>query len=274
VSDPGRWMTIGEFARVSRLTVKALRHYDAEGLLTPGRVDPYTGYRYYGGAQLATALRIGLLRRAGVSIAAIREIVGDPAGGAHVLAAERARIETEAQRALRSLALVGSLEQMVSADLPVRVLRIDDQVVLWRDGRSESDDLDRTVARAIEDLLGEAAALGLDLGAPVVGRYPAVLAGPVDFGVGIEATPDVAGAVHLPGGLFVAVEFTGPVSLLPVAYHALFTDLSMRGVDAVGPVREYYLTDPAEVGQENMRTRVAHALPTSACATGMGQTQS
>ena len=37
--------------------------------------------------------------------------------------------------------------------------------------------------------------------------------------------------------------------------------LAARGVDAVGPVREYYLTDPAEVGAENMLTRVVHQVP-------------
>ncbi|MFD6858493.1 MerR family transcriptional regulator [Rhodococcus sp. NPDC060090] len=259
--DPIRWMSIGDFARACRLTVKALRYYDREALLTPGRVDPHTGYRYYAPDQLATALRIGLLRRAGVSIAAIRSIVDDPVRGADVLAAERARIESEAERVLRSLALIGSLEELAATELPVRVRRIDDQVVLWREGSADADDLDRTVAASIEVLLAEAAALGVDTAAPVLGRYPVVLEGAVDFGVGIEVAADFgAGAVLMPGGHFAAVDFTGPASLLPVAYHSLFADLAARGVDAVGPVREYYLTDPAEVGAENMRTRVVHPV--------------
>ncbi|WP_054714216.1 MerR family transcriptional regulator [Rhodococcus sp. SMB37] len=259
MTDRTPWMSIGEFAQACRLTVKALRYYDREELLTPGRVDPHTGYRYYAPAQLATALRIGLLRRAGVSIASIRRIVDDPARSADVLAVERARIEHEAERALRSLALVGSLEEIAATELPVRVRRIDDQVVLWREGSADVDDLDRTVAASIESLLVDAAVLGVDTDAPVVGRYPVVLEGTVDFGVGIEVAPDVgADAVLMPGGLFAAVDFTGPASLLPVAYHALFADLAARGVEAVGPVREYYLTDPAEVGAENMLTRVVH----------------
>ena len=262
MTDPTQWMSIGEFARACRLTVKALRYYDREGLLPPGRVDPHTGYRYYTPAQLASALRIGLLRRAGVSVAAIRSIVDDPERGADVLAVERARIEHEAERAMRSLALVGSLEELAAMELPVRLRRIDDQVVLWREGSAEADDLDSTVAASIEGLLADAAALGVDTEAPVVGRYPVVLEGTVDFGVGIEVAPESGvEALLMPGGLFAAVDFTGPAALLPVAYHALFADLAARGVDAVGPVREYYLTDPAEVGAENMLTRVVHQVP-------------
>ena len=57
--------TIGEFSRLSRLTVTTLRHYDEIGLLPPAEVDRATGYRYYDAEQLPTALRIGVLRSAG-----------------------------------------------------------------------------------------------------------------------------------------------------------------------------------------------------------------
>ncbi len=38
---------IGDFSRLSRVSVKALRFYDEKGLLKPVQVDPSTGYRYY-----------------------------------------------------------------------------------------------------------------------------------------------------------------------------------------------------------------------------------
>jgi DNA-binding transcriptional MerR regulator len=53
---------IGRFARMSGLTIDALRHYDELGLLRPAAVDPETGYRRYGSAQLEDARRIGWLR--------------------------------------------------------------------------------------------------------------------------------------------------------------------------------------------------------------------
>ena len=41
-------MNIGEFAALTGLGVKALRHYDERGVLTPAAVDPVSGYRKYG----------------------------------------------------------------------------------------------------------------------------------------------------------------------------------------------------------------------------------
>jgi len=48
-------LSIGRFARLSGLSVGALRHYDETGLLAPAEVDRFTGYRRYRRDQLATA---------------------------------------------------------------------------------------------------------------------------------------------------------------------------------------------------------------------------
>ena len=46
-------LTIGEFSRRTRLSAKALRLYEQLGLLIPDAVDPSSGYRQYGEAQVA-----------------------------------------------------------------------------------------------------------------------------------------------------------------------------------------------------------------------------
>lgn len=65
-------LTIGEFARASRLSPKALRLYDDLGLLEPARVDPSSGYRLYHPAQLDRARLVAWLRRLGMPLARIR----------------------------------------------------------------------------------------------------------------------------------------------------------------------------------------------------------
>jgi len=55
VDSPERLLTIGQFARACGLTAKALRHYDATGLLPPAFVDPGTGYRRYSEDQVEAA---------------------------------------------------------------------------------------------------------------------------------------------------------------------------------------------------------------------------
>jgi len=68
-------MSIGGFARRSRLSAKALRLYDELGLLPPARVDEDSGYRFYDPGQLERARRIAMLRQLQFSLAEIKAIL-------------------------------------------------------------------------------------------------------------------------------------------------------------------------------------------------------
>ena len=68
-------MGIGEFARLSRVSPKALRRYDELGLLLPSRVDPGSGYRWYSAGQLDQARLVAVLRQIGMPLAQIKMIV-------------------------------------------------------------------------------------------------------------------------------------------------------------------------------------------------------
>jgi DNA-binding transcriptional MerR regulator len=68
-------ISIGEFARWSRLSRKALRLYDRLGLLRPARVDPDSGYRWYAASQLEQARLIAGLRELGLPLAEIGPIL-------------------------------------------------------------------------------------------------------------------------------------------------------------------------------------------------------
>lgn len=124
-------VSIGEFARLSRLSPKALRLYDELGLLVPARVDPDTGYRRYAPAQLEPARLVAGLRRLGVPLARIKEILAlEPAAAAGEVRAYWAAAEAE-HAARRGLAghLADRLEGKESAmpevavrDMPARSL--------------------------------------------------------------------------------------------------------------------------------------------------------
>ena len=81
-------LKIGEFSKLSRVSVRMLRHYDEVGLLAPSEVDPMTGYRYYSERQLIAAGRIAALRALGFGLSDTRELLrlyddraAHPAGG-------------------------------------------------------------------------------------------------------------------------------------------------------------------------------------------------
>lgn len=68
-------LKIGDFSKLSRISIRMLRHYDEMGLLRPKEVDHFTGYRYYSEAQLPIAGRIQSLKELGFSLATIQEIL-------------------------------------------------------------------------------------------------------------------------------------------------------------------------------------------------------
>ena len=68
-------MLIREFSLSSRLSSKALRLYDAVGLLEPRFVDPQSGYRYYASDQLERAAKIALLRQVEMPLQRIAELL-------------------------------------------------------------------------------------------------------------------------------------------------------------------------------------------------------
>ena len=73
-------VSIGGFARRSRLSMKALRLYDRLGLLTPDHVDRASGYRWYRESKLAAARLVAQLRRLDMPLAQIEQVVSAPPG--------------------------------------------------------------------------------------------------------------------------------------------------------------------------------------------------
>lgn len=62
---------IGEFSKLTKVSVRMLRYYDEEGLLKPAKIDPFTGYRLYSTDQIPVLQRILMLRNMGFHIAEI-----------------------------------------------------------------------------------------------------------------------------------------------------------------------------------------------------------
>jgi DNA polymerase-3 subunit beta len=104
--------TIGRLARESGLSVSALRFYDGAGVLVPVSVDPGSGYRYYGPDQVVAARLVASLRRVGMPLAGIREVLArrhDPAAVDAVLDRHLHRLEQGLADARRELSRVRSL---------------------------------------------------------------------------------------------------------------------------------------------------------------------
>lgn len=89
--------SISQVAKASGVSARMLRHYDAIGLLAPGTVTS-NGYRWYGRAELLRLQRILVLRRLGLGLAQIREILQEQADEAAALRGHLRQLEDERRR--------------------------------------------------------------------------------------------------------------------------------------------------------------------------------
>lgn len=253
---PDDLLTIGRFARLCRLSVKQLRHYDEAGLLLPARVDPATGYRYYTAAQAGDALTIALLRDLDVPLAAIAAVLA--AHGperAAALQAERDRLAAKIARDTERLAL---LERLADGVLPAYRMDVADE---------PAHDLAAVRATATRADLGEkiggcigavmAAVGGRAWTPPLWGLFPLDVDGEMSIAAAVraEAAPGTV-RVRLPAGRAVTTVHTGGYAELPLAYTALFSWIHERGLRPLAPVREAYLVTPGEAETHELVTRI------------------
>ncbi|MDG4821720.1 MerR family transcriptional regulator [Asanoa sp. WMMD1127] len=102
--------SIGETARASGLSVSALRFYDGAGVLVPALVDPENGYRWYADRQIHQARLVAGLRRVGLPVAEIAEVLAGDRDDAHrLLDRHLHRLETGLADARRELSRVHAL---------------------------------------------------------------------------------------------------------------------------------------------------------------------
>ena len=100
---PDDLLSIGALARASGLAVSALRYYDAAGVLRPAHVDPATGYRWYGSAQVHGARLVASLRQAGLPVPDLVAVLAAPDQADAVLARHRRRLEEDLEVATTHL---------------------------------------------------------------------------------------------------------------------------------------------------------------------------
>ena len=93
-------LSIGDFSRITHLSIKTLRRYHEAGLLKPAEVDDRTGYRYYRTAQVPTAQVIRRFRELGMPVREVAEVLGnaDPAARNALIADHLDRLERQLEQ--------------------------------------------------------------------------------------------------------------------------------------------------------------------------------
>lgn len=116
-------LKIGEFSKLSRISIRMLRHYDEIGLLMPENIDPFTGYRYYSETQLITAGRINALKAMGFKLCGAAELLKvweDRAALERCLLNQREEARLRAEAAARRVRLLDTALERLRKDEPMK----------------------------------------------------------------------------------------------------------------------------------------------------------
>ena len=244
-------LSTGTFARRSRLSLKALRLYDQNGLLKPARVDADTGYRWYDESQLATARLIVMLRGIDLPLDVVRELVAQtPDEAAKRLDAhwdERERRHEGTRELVQHIRakLVGA--QSAIADLEVRQRDVAEQHILTEQRHIGPDELSPWLGRTFGRLAERAAEYGGVVGHPFVIYHGTVDEdgdGPVEVCVPVaESAP---GTRSEPEHREIYVRLrkarVGFPQVISV-FDGLSQSLDTFGLEPGGPPREVYFSD-------------------------------
>lgn len=248
---------IGRFARMCRLSLKQLRHYDDLGLLRPARVAPDSGYRYYQAEQARDALSIGLLRSLDVPLPVIGEVLAG-AGIADVLGGVRDQMEADLVRRRRVLA---TLDRVLTDGLPrteVRLTREDARRVAVTQGVGGISEIAAVTSECVARLAAALAAAGRQPHGPLVGLFPLDLADQFTVTAAARVEWDVPGTSRdiLSGGLFAMATHVGPYDQISLTAHALLAWIGERGDAPRGELREVYISDPGQTPPDQLVTHL------------------
>lgn len=256
-------LTIGDFSRVTFLSVKTLRYYHRAGLLEPADVDPVTGYRRYTCAQIPIAQVIRRFRDLEMPLDDIGRVLRAPdqTTRSQLIAAHLARLEealVETQRA------VASLRDLLEHPAPSAVIehrRVPATPAAAITSTVDVGDLLVWYQGAIGEIAATLSAHGIVAIGPPGGVYAnelfadergdATLFLPVIDEV--RAVGRVA-PMSVPGAELAVITHKGSHADLDLSYGALATYVNEHALAVDGPIREYYLVGPHDTDDESAWT--------------------
>jgi DNA-binding transcriptional MerR regulator len=243
-------LAIGEFSRLTHLSVRTLRRYHDAGLLEPATVDDATGYRYYSPDQIPTAQVVRRLRELDVPLADVRRILGspDPATRAGLVADHLQRLESELDRTQAAVASLRRLLRPDPAPRAVELRAVPATTVAAVEDEVASDDVIAWYSGAMAEL---DALVDAPTGAPgglyanalfEQGRGRVLVYRPTD-------RPPRSGRVHpvtLPAVEIAVTTHVGPHDDIDITYGELGAWVVANALEVAGPVHEIYRVAPRD----------------------------
>ena len=247
----GARVSIGDFAVMTSLSRKALRHYHDIGVLEPVHVDSHTGYRFYDTSQVDHAHIIRRFRSLGMSIPDIKALLSteDAAARTEIITTHLEQMEVQLQQTRDT---VGALRELLSpVHTPAHVeLHHKPALAVWSVGATiDVSEIDSWFGMALGTLREAVAAAGsAPLGFVPGGLYDRALflesRGKAKLFVPAPNSahpPEGVRAEVLPQAEFAVLSHSGGHDGIDRSYGALGRYVNEHLISHQGPIREHYL---------------------------------
>jgi DNA-binding transcriptional MerR regulator len=261
-------VSIGDFSRMTHLSVKALRHYHDVGLLEPAETDRLTGYRYYARSQVPIAQVIRRFRALDMPVEEVRAILATPDPGARAerIAAHLGRLEQQLKGISAAVASLRALLEHAEAPITVEYRAVQQAPALAISERVRLENAAAWMSAAFVEIHDTLRSQEVKAVGPSGALWPTELFtdeegdATVFVPVGHEARP--AGRtrplVVPPAELAITVHCGDHGNNLDRTYGALGTYVAEHEVGVDGPLREYYLVDQfSSADAAQWRTEIA-----------------
>ena len=259
---------IGRFSRMTRLSIRALRHYDRIGLLEPAEIDPSSGYRYYRLSQTRLAEAIRLLRGVDLSLDDIATVLAEDASPdvvAKVLDRHRDALAESVRVQQRRLTTVQRLitgkEPLVPYDVTTKELAPITVVSMRR--HTDKAGIPAAIGECMQTLHATVMGSGAEMAGPPTVLYHDVIdeeqSGDIEVALPVAAQIPVDGEVTcrvVEGGPSATTLHHGAYDEVDGAYHVLSGWIAEHGHTPEFPAREVYLNDPSQVPDGEQLTEV------------------
>ena len=250
-------LTIGEFSRMTHLSVKALRHYHDVGLLEPADVDGSSGYRLYAATQVPTAQLIRRFRDLEMPLDDVRSVLAAPDTAARnaAIAAHLERMEYRLEQTRATVASLRALLQESLSHSGVEFRTVASTAALAIREQVGFGDCDAWLGAAYAELYETATAAHFDIAGPAGALYAQeffeaeigdVVAFVPIFGGHADAPTGRVHQLDVPAAELAVMMHYGPFADIDRTYGALGTIVAERAIGIDGPIREHYLVTDAE----------------------------
>lgn len=247
----GAQVSIGDFAVMTSLSRKALRHYHDIGILEPAHIDAHTGYRFYDTSQVDHAHIIRRFRSLGMSIPDIKALLStdDAAARTEIITTHLQQMEVQLQQTRDTVGALRELLAPVGAPAHVEVQRRP-ALAVWSVGAtievSEIDNWFGLSLKTLRDALSTAdsAPLGVvpgglyDRALFLESRGKATLFVPAPHSA---QPPEGVRAEVLPAAEFAVLTHSGGHDDIDRSYGALGRHVNEHLLSHQGPIREHYI---------------------------------